>query len=493
MKIFKYLFISFLSIFLFFVPSFTVKASLIPSTQLPSVIPSVQQTQVMDFTTSLPTTYFNSSGMTLFGDSSFSDVLNSYNSETFLPSTYNWTEKPLNNMSWRPSANLYDKQGNLVDPEQVVLCTGQNDYGNTYFLYDSVSGDILNIGTTYESSISTINGSVKSKFWNVVDDVIDTFGMGSPAPTKYPCAIYDETLKTSAQIEEMLQLPNAFIVYSNSFYSPWFLMCPDVTNEHVYSDGVGHIYTDDIGKDMVSYGNTGAWNGDSFWAFSFSQGNYNFNGHHYSYCFPSYGKSFDGNFSISRVPTSPSVRDNDTSDVVWFTPSESYELPDTVNYDKLQRNPISYDRTYNNEFITNNYYTYDNYPIIVTPQNVPDYSPTYNYYYEYNEYLNTPQIGESIGSSNTEAPTDVPILSNLEKRFPFSIPFDLYNLFKGLSVQREAPHFEWEIHFPIIDYTWEIDIDLSMWDNQASLFRTCFMILFIIGLATFAYRHYFGS
>ena len=347
MKALKYFSLTILSLFLFLVPSFSVKASLIPSTQLPSVIPSAQQTQVIDFTTALPTTYFNSSGITLYGDNTFSDVINTYNSETFLPSTYNWTEKPLNTLAWRPSANLYDKSGNLIDPENAVLCTGQNDYGNTYFLYDSVSGDILNIGTSYESSISTINGSVTPKFWLYVQDVIDTFGLGAVSEKQSPCAIYDESLKTSAQIEEMLQLPNSYIVYSNSTFSPWFLMCPDVTNEHVYSDGVGHIYTDDIGRDMISYGNTGAWNGNSTWSFPVSQGNYSFNGHNYSYCFPAYGRNFDGNYSINKVPTSPSVRDNDTTDVIWVTPSESYDISDTVNYDKLHNHNIIYDRDYN--------------------------------------------------------------------------------------------------------------------------------------------------
>lgn len=88
---------------------------------------------------------------------------------------------------------------------------------------------------------------------------------------------------------------------------------------------------------------------------------------------------------------------------------------------------------------------------------------------------------------------NIPVLSNLQRRFPFSIPFDIYYLMNGLSVQREAPHFEWELYFPVVDYTWEIDIDLSSWNTQASIFRTCFLILFIIGLGMWAYNHFFGT
>lgn len=83
--------------------------------------------------------------------------------------------------------------------------------------------------------------------------------------------------------------------------------------------------------------------------------------------------------------------------------------------DRLNNNPLSYTRSYNPNFVTNEYVTYNNYPIQTVPQSIPNYAPIYNYYNDYIEYINTPQIGETIGSSQTQVPTDIPILSNLEK------------------------------------------------------------------------------
>lgn len=87
----------------------------------------------------------------------------------------------------------------------------------------------------------------------------------------------------------------------------------------------------------------------------------------------------------------------------------------------------------------------------------------------------------------------IPIISGLQNKFPFSIPWDLYNLVNGLSVTRETPSIYQVVHIPIIEYNWVIDLDLSMYDDSAELFRSLFLILFIIGLAVFSYQHFFGS
>lgn len=87
----------------------------------------------------------------------------------------------------------------------------------------------------------------------------------------------------------------------------------------------------------------------------------------------------------------------------------------------------------------------------------------------------------------------IPLISNLKNRFPFSIPWDIKNLFQSMQAERVAPHFHWSLYFPIIEYVWEVDIDFSMYNDQALIFRNCFLVLFVIGLAVFAYNHYFGN
>lgn len=105
-----------------------------------------------------------------------------------------------------------------------------------------------------------------------------------------------------------------------------------------------------------------------------------------------------------------------------------------------------------------------------------------------------PEIGELI---TDELPIgddfSVPLVQGLQGKFPFSIPWDLKNMMKGLRAVRRAPNFNFSLYFRPIDYTWNLNLDLSAFDSLASLFRTCFLILFVIGLCKFSYDHFFGS
>lgn len=88
---------------------------------------------------------------------------------------------------------------------------------------------------------------------------------------------------------------------------------------------------------------------------------------------------------------------------------------------------------------------------------------------------------------------NIPIISDLQNKFPFSIPWDIANLLKGLEAQRTTPYIDTNVTIPGVDYTWHIQYDLSDFDDTAELFRTLFLIAFIIGLAYFSYDHFFGS
>lgn len=88
---------------------------------------------------------------------------------------------------------------------------------------------------------------------------------------------------------------------------------------------------------------------------------------------------------------------------------------------------------------------------------------------------------------------DIPIISDLQNKFPFSIPWDIARILKGLESERETPYINTDLVIPGINYTWHIEYDLHAFDNVAALFRTLFLISFIIGLAYFSYDHFFGS
>lgn len=187
---------------------------------------------------------------------------------------------------------------------------------------------------------------------------------------------------------------------------------------------------------------------------------------------------------------------NASSDSVYLQPVENLDNPNEeniYNYTTVINNPPTYQRYINQNYNYEGDTNYNNYPTYYNYE-FPTYPTTNNYLQNIYNYYTTPQIGGDVGQIDPEDITDgIPILNNLRYRFPFSIPFDIHDMISGLSVQREAPHFEWELYFPVIDYTWEIDFDLSAWDSQAQIFRICFLILFIIALGMWAYSHFFGS
>jgi hypothetical protein len=75
-------------------------------------------------------------------------------------------------------------------------------------------------------------------------------------------------------------------------------------------------------------------------------------------------------------------------------------------------------------------------------------------------------------------------MSDLKKRFPFCIPFDIYDLVTTLqSSDSSPPVLEFTIKVPVINYNWKISIDFSMFQTQVTLFRGGLLLFFIIGLA----------
>lgn len=75
-------------------------------------------------------------------------------------------------------------------------------------------------------------------------------------------------------------------------------------------------------------------------------------------------------------------------------------------------------------------------------------------------------------------------LSELSKKFPFCIPFDVFALFKGFGkdVVETAPRWEVNIDMPFIDYTWTVVIDMKDYEKYVKIFRDGFYLLFLVGL-----------
>lgn len=74
------------------------------------------------------------------------------------------------------------------------------------------------------------------------------------------------------------------------------------------------------------------------------------------------------------------------------------------------------------------------------------------------------------------SPLNVPIT----KKFPFSIPFDLANMFQNFSAGGEPP--KWDINLVFMDYSETVTIDLLIFEKWAEIIRFFVFIGFNIGL-----------
>ncbi len=84
-------------------------------------------------------------------------------------------------------------------------------------------------------------------------------------------------------------------------------------------------------------------------------------------------------------------------------------------------------------------------------------------------------ISETIDKFNTP--------DSITTKFPFSLPFDVYNVFNILSADPVAPQFEIPIDMTTIGgEVYTIDIDLSEYDFIANIVRWLLYGVFLIGL-----------
>lgn len=77
---------------------------------------------------------------------------------------------------------------------------------------------------------------------------------------------------------------------------------------------------------------------------------------------------------------------------------------------------------------------------------------------------------------------------DLQKIFPFCIPFDIVDCFKLFKAEPETPRVEIPIHFGIVEKDYTFVIDLKDFNNVALMLRSSLLIVFVVGLG-FATRN----
>lgn len=407
---------------------------------------------------------------------------------------------------------FYDSQGNIVPVDNTYGVFGTSDVTNYSFVASKETGEILLSYDQYNELASTLRaGSGLIRYYD---------GIGFPSQQR-------EQQKLELSFEEAKE--DYMIVYGNqisesdaqwlesyefsaTFTSAelgWTCYIPNActANTVVLQDGFGNQFSGSFGQgsqyayaQIYVYSNdpSEVYFSDGKWGYlANSQGNaYNYTFNYQMYIGNWYAPFYYGGEVNINLPTAQQYTQYRelSENAVYLQPAQNEgDVTNIYNYTYTMQNPVKPNPIINNNYDNSRPTTYNNYPV-TNNYNFTDLSnPADTYVQNVYNYYTQPKVDEELTANPEEIDNNVPILSNLQNRFPFSIPWDIARIFESLSAERQAPVINAEINFPIINYTWVCNIDLSMFDSTAELFRKCVLILFIVGLAVFSYSHHFGS
>lgn len=91
---------------------------------------------------------------------------------------------------------------------------------------------------------------------------------------------------------------------------------------------------------------------------------------------------------------------------------------------------------------------------------------------------------------NSVADEFSPLVEASKTRFPFSVPWDIYNIFCVFTCEPETPHFDMPLLFKYGDYsyTYNFDIDFGKFDTLAALLRSALVVKFLISIYKWTYK-----
>lgn len=114
--------------------------------------------------------------------------------------------------------------------------------------------------------------------------------------------------------------------------------------------------------------------------------------------------------------------------------------------------------------------------------NIPAQGTVVNNNYEYNNYNNNNTTIYEL-PYNTELVPQLPQMI-FENKFPFCIPFDIYQFFAMFYVEKEAPRIVVNVPFKNAGgvFSEELTIDLSDYNYLSDVLRVMLYLLFIVGL-----------
>lgn len=506
----KKIFFIFGFLFVAFIP-FKVKASYLPpvdpvTTQIPSFLQTVAQTQIASDTGVYSP---------FKGDlNTINQMVNGRTIEASMREVYVDNDGLL-------TTTFYDSNGNVILSSDTYTAFGTSDVGQYTYVADKNTGEIVGISYNGTDVVSTLQaGNLRAQFPEIVLTGLsmnqavmnaEAFRQAyEDASNRESLAVYDSNDLSTSEIEFINS--NDFHMYCHSNTMGWTVYVPntcssstlvsDLSGRYSYSGyvdpnnflGCPNIFTNEPTSITFSGGNTGNFGYLRYEPHSY----YGQNFQYVSSWFQTYNPlGFPtGGYLDFRAPTQSEFQTyNAVSNKARYVRPVTVEgdtIQNYYNYTYVTENPPEYVTNINNNYDYTDPTTPENYPFN-TAITIPNYQTENNYLTNIYNYYTTPQQGETIGSiSDPILPENIPILSNLEYRFPFSIPFDMYKLLKGLSVPRETPVIDVSFVIPRANVEWNIYYDMEPFDDTAHLFRILFLISYIIGLAYFSYDHFFG-
>lgn len=427
-------------------------------------------------------------------------------------------------IDWGDNYYFYDSNGNQIIPSMTFTAWGTSDIGNYSYVCSKETGEILGMIGRGDNIVSTLQaGDLRNQFPTQVKNALSLAGGSLSIPTIYQDVEIAKNIQNYAvyNADDLTQGEKDFIesydfhLYGHANNFGWSVYVPNccsadvvvipVDGRYSYSGYVDPnyyincptIFAKNPQQVLFVGGTTSNWGYMRQESHSVYGQNFNYVTSWYNiynvFGFP------NGGYLDFRCPTSSeynqalSLQDK----FVYVFPvdlSDNSVNNEYYNYTYVTENPPEYNQYVNNNYDMGDSITNNNYPVYYEAS-YPNYTTENNYLTTINNYYTTPnQNGGDVGSIDDPIlPENIPLLSNLEYRFPFCIPFDLYKIAQGLSVPRETPYIDTTIIIPNVNYEWHIQYDLHRFDDVAQLFRLIELILFIAGLAIFSYQHFFGS
>ena len=412
--------------------------------------------------------------------------------------------------------NFYDENGNSVNLEDSYIVHYDNGYfngdlycddsGNLLYLFDDVSGSLLTV------RFGGLGHSLMD--WEeIYQDLAEQIENNNFAFTENDVEITPQTYFYWFGNYANYRPTNAHYYYCANEYNPGVIMrMPNESGRTVF-------YTN-YPDSLIYQCTLGNPNNEK----QVSQGDFYYNAIHYSYkivlgwdgnytvnntyeswvnsvgnsvynrYFAAYGTRYDSSLAQNATSASmfkPITYENDLEDAMDISSTYAADdLEDAIsNVGTGVRNPAFdgrnalSDTNYPFAFPISTSIPVSTLPLVGESDTVVD--PALS-------YPETIQPTPEIVTSSFEN-FGIPFFSNLQYRYPFSIPWDIQKFIQALKSDPEPPSWDFDYTITIgdTDYTKHFEGDLSDFNSLAELFRNLTLIGFVLALCKFSYDHHF--